>query len=68
MHMHPPLKVVMAGLDPATQQPRVYAAEKLKTAGWPSEDSSDSHARTDVRALGGRVEPGHDDICVGETA
>jgi len=47
---------VMAGLDPATQWPRVCAAVKLIGA----ESVSAFPARTDVRALGGRVKPGHD--------
>ena len=43
----------MAGLDPATQWPRVGGREILFKL-------NASPARTDVRALGGRVKPGHD--------
>jgi len=48
----------LAGLDPATQWPRVCAAARLTNRG-----DSISSARTDMRALGGRVAlrlPGHD--------
>ena len=54
----------MAGLDPATQWPRVCAAVKRNKRRKFIDDSSESPARTDVRALGGRVAlrlPGHDD-------
>jgi hypothetical protein len=50
---------VMAGLDPATQWPRVCAAVRL-FARSNFNGFSESPARTDVRALGGRVRPGHD--------
>jgi hypothetical protein len=55
----------MAGLDPATQPSCVRATERhslLKDfiGFW-----MEYPARTDVRALGGRVEPGHDEFfCV----
>jgi len=78
MRAHPTPKVVMAGLDPATQSTRVGAAERLfhhedtkntkmhKGLRAPSCSSSlrgeaGSLTRTDVRVLGGRVKPGHDD-------
>jgi len=49
----------MAGLDPVTQSPRVGAAEKrLQIVEIPHE----SFARTDVRALGGRLKAGHDEL------
>ncbi len=50
----PELKIlVMAGLDPATQQ---TARQREENFG-----GNESTARTDVRTLGGRVKPGHDD-------
>jgi hypothetical protein len=47
----------MAGLDPATQPSRGSARENENRFGLRAE----SFARTDVRALGGRVKPGHDE-------
>jgi len=55
--------IVMAGLDPATQWTRVCAAERLNAATFI--DRRAPPARTDVRALGGRVKPGHDELSVG---
>jgi hypothetical protein len=57
-----PKYLVMAGLDPATQPARVRATE------GPSHRKDfigvwiEFPARTDVRALGGRVKPGHDEL------
>jgi len=53
----------MAGLEPATQPPRVCAAERLTKSRKFMNDRRGFPARTDVRALGGRVAlrlPGHD--------
>ena len=53
---------VMAGLDPATQWPRVCAAARFITRSKFIDNLRGSLARTDVRALGGRVKPGHDEL------
>ena len=52
----------MAGLDPATQWPRVCAASRLKSRRRLTKHYNEYPARTDVRALGGRVKAGHDDV------
>jgi hypothetical protein len=52
----------MAGLDPATQQSRVSAAKRPFRSATYRGPRCDSPTRTDVRALGGRVKPGHDEI------
>jgi hypothetical protein len=51
----------MAGLDPATQPARVRATERPSFRKDFSGVLIEFPARTDVRALGGRVKPGHDD-------
>jgi hypothetical protein len=71
-------KVTMAGLDPATQQARVCERKEFvmihaETRSARSSFSSprpprlrvNPFARTDVRAMGGRVKPGHGDFCLG---
>jgi len=57
----------MAGLDPATQWPRVCAAERFSELRSFIDDAVAFPARTDVRALGGRVKPGHDEFLFEET-
>jgi len=52
--------IVMAGLDPATQQPRGSAAKRLSQCQAVRDEFP---ARADARALGGRVKPGHDERC-----
>ncbi|MBL8780350.1 MAG: hypothetical protein JNL06_05330 [Alphaproteobacteria bacterium] len=52
---------VMAGLDPATQWPRVCAAVKRSERSKFIDNANESPARADARALGGRVKPGHDE-------
>jgi hypothetical protein len=57
----------MAGLCLATQLPRDCAAKNpaLRSELRPPLESS---GRTDVRALGGRVKPGHDEIVSNSTS
>jgi len=55
-----PKKIVMAGLDPATQCARVGARWRLTSIVNQTVDSIDSRGRADARPLGGRVKPGHD--------
>ena len=50
---------VMAGLDPATQQ---AARQRGENACCRIALSNESFSRTAVRALGGRVKPGHDGV------
>jgi hypothetical protein len=57
----------MAGLDPATQPTRVRATEKSSICKDFIGSWIESQARTDVRALGGRVKPGHDDLVAAES-
>ena len=50
----------MAGLEPATQQSRVSAAKRPLRSATYRGPRFESPTRTGVRALGGRVKPGHD--------
>jgi len=52
----------MAGLDPATQSARVRATERPSLRKDFIGVWIEFPARTDVRALGGRVKPGHDEF------
>ena len=54
-------KFVMAGLEPATQWPRVCAAKRLSESDHSPDGLKEFLARTDVRALGGRLKAGHDE-------
>jgi hypothetical protein len=58
------LQFVMVGVVPATQWPRACAAVKFTECSRSIDGFSESPARTDVRALGGRVKPGHDELTV----
>ena len=57
-----PIKIVMAGLDPATQCARVRARGRLATNINDTPNSTESLRLADARRLGGRVKPGHDEV------